>query len=95
MAGLLEPKIEELTSGVVVTLYKNRTNPEFLAPLPLNERQLKVIKYLNENKSITNNIYTNLFNITDRTALSDLSELVDLEILKKDGEKKGAKYLLK
>lgn len=95
MAGLLEPKIEELTGGVVVTLYKNRTNPEFLATLPLNERQLKVIKYLNENKSITNNIYTNLFNITDRTALRDLSELVDLEILKKDGEKKGAKYLLK
>jgi len=39
--------------------------------------------------------FKNLFNITDRTALRDLSELVDLEILKKDGEKKGAKYLLK
>ena len=93
-AGLLEPKIEELTGGVAITLYKNRTSPEFLSSLFLNERQLKAIEYLKENNQITTGVYQNLFEITDRTALRDLNELIEYRVIKKVGEKKGTKYLL-
>ena len=87
-AGLLEPKIEELTGGVAITLYKNRTSPEFLSSLSLNERQLKAIEYLKENNQITTGVYQNLFEITDRTALRDLNELLEYRVIKKVGEKK-------
>ena len=93
-AGLLEPKIEELTGGVAITLFKNRTNPEFLASLDLNERQLKAIEYLKENKKITSGTYKEMFGVVDRTALRDLKELVDAGLVKKEGENKGTKYIL-
>lgn len=93
-AGLLEPKIEELAGGVAITLYKNKTNPEFLATLPLNERQLKALEYLKKEPFITNGIYRDLYDITERTALRDLTELVRLQILKKEGVGKGTKYVL-
>ena len=36
-----------------------------------------------------------LFAVTDRTALSDLNELIVKKMIYKTGEKKGAKYFLK
>ena len=94
-AGLLEPKIEELTGGVSVTLYKNRTSPEFLASLSLNERQLKAIEYLKNNQNITSKIYQEEFGTSYRTAIGDLNGLLDVGIIKKIGDNKGANYELK
>jgi ATP-dependent DNA helicase RecG len=55
---------------------------------------LKAIEYLKENNQITTGVYQNLFEITDRTALRDLNELLEYRVIKKVGEKKGTKYLL-
>ena len=90
-----EPLIEEMSGGVWVTLFKNRTNPEFLATLPLNERQLKSIEYLKNNSNITSKIYQELFDTSYRTAIRDLNGLLETEIIKKVGDNKGAKYELR
>jgi ATP-dependent DNA helicase RecG len=94
-AGLLEPKIEELTGGVAITLYKNRTSSEFLASLSLNERQLNAIEYLVNNSIITSKIYQEKFDTSYRTAIRDLNGLLEVEIIKKIGDNKGSKYELK
>ena len=84
-----------MSGGVWVTLFNNRTNPEFLATLPLNERQLKSIEYLKNNSNITSKIYQELFDTSYRTAIRDLNGLLETEIIKKVGDNKGAKYELR
>jgi ATP-dependent DNA helicase RecG len=91
---LPEPEIKEVGGGVQVILYKNKTNPEFLMSLGLNDRQLLAIEYVKKNKVITSGVYQELTNITERTATRDLNVLTDLKVFKKVGYKKGTKYEL-
>ena len=93
-AGLLEPKIEELAGGVAITLYKYKTNEDYLATLKLNSEQIKAVNYIKENNFINNSIYQDVFNVSRRTTVRHLNELIELEILKRVGEKKGIKYEL-
>lgn len=90
--GLPEPNIEELTGGVAITLYKDKTNKDYLKGLSLKEHQIKAIEYVKEHGEITNSTYQSLFNVSERTALRYLDELVSLDVFKKVGEKKGTKY---
>lgn len=94
-AGLLEPKIEELTGGVAITLYKDKASDEYLSKLDLNDSQLKAVKYIHEKDYITNGIYKELYKVSDKTAYRHLDELVKLGVLIKVGEKKGTRYEIK
>jgi len=94
-AGLLKPKIEELTGGFAITLYKDKANEEYLSSLNLNSSQLEAIKYVKGNNEITNSIYQELCKVSGRSALRHLNELVSFGILEKIGENKGTKYILK
>jgi len=68
---------------------------EFLKQYKLNERQLHALLKWKINKEITNSIYSKEFNITDRTALRDLNDLVRKGLLNKVGEKRNTKYTFK
>jgi len=62
----------------------------------LNERQQKAIEYLLKYKRITNTEYREVnLNISDRTALNDLNELVDKGIIGAIGEKRYRYYILR
>jgi len=52
------------------------------------------VLYVKEKSRITNKEYQEINNTTDRTALRDLETLVQLNIIKRIGEKKGAYYEL-
>ena len=93
-AELPEPEMIERDGGFLLTIFKNALIKESLEKWELNERQVKVIDYLKLNTSITNKKYLSLFDITDRTALRDLDDLVIKGLVQKKGEKKGTKYLL-
>ncbi len=67
---------------------------EQLEKLGLNERQVKAIDFLKTNTSITNKEYQSLFDVTDRTALRDLDDMVSKGLITKIGEKKGTRYSL-
>lgn len=92
-AGLPRPLITEIDGGVMVTLLKDKYNNELLNSYNLNERQRKAINYIREHPFITNNIYQNLVNTSDRTALRDLDDLVNKGLLTKTGVKRGIKYI--
>lgn len=92
---LPEPQIELLGGGIAITLYKNRYTQEYLDSLDLSDRQRRAMNYVREHGQITNSIYQELNNITDRTARRDIHELVELYgLLEKKGTTKGAYYCL-
>ena len=60
----------------------------------LNERQIKILKYLQTNLKITTKICQNIFNVSERTARGYLSELVKKDLIKAVGPQKGRYYAL-
>lgn len=92
---LPEPKIELLGGGIAITLYKNIYTNEYLDTLGLSIRQMKAMQYIKEHGQITNSIYQEINDITDRTARRDINELVEVfHLLVKQGTTKGAYYVL-
>ena len=68
---------------------------EYLRKLGLNERQIKAVNHIKENKIINLASYKSLIkNVSEKTLYRDLQDLVDKNILKEVGEKKGRKYEL-
>ena len=61
----------------------------------MNDRQIKAVLFLKENKKMTSKYYQTLSgDITDRTALRDIEQLIDKNLVVKVGQKKGAYYRL-
>jgi len=79
----------------LVTLFKNKYSKEQLQILGLNERQVKAVEYVLENKSIKSAKYQEINAVGRTVAAEDLKRLVDLGILKQVGEKgRGIRYIL-
>jgi len=92
--GLPEPIFEEISGGLVVTIRKDRYTEEFLEKLNLNDRQLKAMEYLRNNKKITRQEYTSLNKCALRTAFNDLQGMVSKQILQRKGSGKYTYYEL-
>jgi len=93
--GLPEPDFVEENGVMTVTFYKDKWNEENLKKLGLNERQIKAVDHIKENKIISLSSYKALIkNVSEKTLYRDLQNLVDKNILKEIGEKKGRKYEL-
>lgn len=89
-----EPLFEEVAGDFVVTFRKYNITEEILNEL--NERQRKAIEYLLRRKKITNKEYREINpDISDRTALNDLNELVHQNIIVAKGERKYRYYVLR
>lgn len=93
--GLPEPEIEVIAGGVSFTIFKDIYTEGLLKEFNLNDRQTDALLYWKKAGEIQNSNYKNRFDITDRTALRDLAELVEKGLLLRVGEKKTAKYIYK
>lgn len=93
-AGIPEPVFSYDSSDISVEFRKDIYNEKHLQSLDLNERQVKAVLYVKKKGRITNKEYQEINNTTDRTALRDLETLIELNIIKRIGEKKGAYYEL-
>ena len=91
-AELPEPELTERDGGFVVTLFKDNLTEEQLKKLGLNERQVDAILFFKAKGEITSTEYAAKFNVTDRTARTDLSVLVDKGILIRQGDYKTTKF---
>jgi len=80
-AGLPEPRFIHDTKGFEIIFSKDKYNDNYLKQLGLNERQMKAVFYIKENKEITNSIYQELFKCSRNTASNDLQKLTELQIL--------------
>lgn len=103
-AGLPKPAFREVRAGFQLTLHGPRgmpmedlpADPQVLARLGLNERQVEVLIYLNENERITSREYQGLCpDVSAETLRRDLAGLVARGILLKVGERRATYYILK
>lgn len=94
-ANIPEPIFNYNSSEISIELRKDIYNEKYLQSLNLNDRQIKAVLFVKNKGKITNSEYQEINQITDRTALRDLELLVELDILKRIGEKKGSYYQLK
>lgn len=92
--GLPSPLYHYDGSDFSVEFRKDIYHKEYLQTLNLNERQIKAILYVKENKKITNSDYQKLNDIGKTTATEELSELVEKGFCKLTGKGRGAKYEL-
>jgi ATP-dependent DNA helicase RecG len=92
-AGLPTPELNEKEGGFIVTLFKDKFSEEQLQQLGLNERQIDALLFFKKKGEIIGMEYAERYNIAERTARADLSDLVEKKILIKMGETKSVKYV--
>ena len=93
-AGLPEPALKEEQGGFISKIFKDQFTDDQLQKMGLNDRQIEAVRYVKENGNISNRIYRDMFDITEKTAFRDFEKLTKLNLLRKEGEKKGTIYLL-
>ncbi len=98
-----EPAFEEIGEAFRVTFYGPGEDILDLIPeegvtdlreLGLNERQIEALRLMvNADEEMTNRRYRELFDITYRTAVRDLNELVEKGQARRVGQGRGTRYI--
>ena len=85
----IKEKIKKLSSDL-------KMKSKIGAQIPLNERQMKIMEYLQTNGSITTPEARKVaVNYSDDTILRDFNYFIKKGILKKEGKTKSARYILR
>ena len=92
--GIPEPEFNHVTGDFVVT-FRGKITEEYLISLGLNERQIKVIKYLKEYNRIDRKIYCDICNIKKTIAHKELFYMVKKKIIRMVGKGRGTHYTLR
>ena len=94
--GLPEPAFEQRSGFFVTTLWRDWLSEEVLAGLGLSGRQQVAVSHIKTEGFITNTSYQKLVGVAKRTAHRDLVEMVNKEVLEKQGTTgKGVSYRLR
>ena len=93
-AGLPEPEFQTDVWGLTLTMQKDIFTEEYLAQVGLNERQILAINCLRKQGSISKREYQDLVSVSTRTALYDLTALVNKGVLVRIGTGKSSQYSL-
>ncbi|MCL5985133.1 MAG: Fic family protein [Actinobacteria bacterium] len=96
--------LEYFTEGVAVSikaverkvigLSKNIKVLKEKGQIQLTERQMKIIEQIMERGSITNREIREMFKVSNRAALDEISKLIDLKVVVRKGEGRSVKYQL-
>lgn len=92
-AGLPAPVYQEVGRDFRVTLY-GPGNETDIPVATLNDRQKRLLVYLEDKKDITNRQYQEIFGVSHTTAYKDLLGLVGRGLLGSRGKGKGTRYYL-
>lgn len=92
-AGLPLPLIYYNTGGCWVEFRKDTYNYDLLKEMGLNERQIDALSFFKVKGEITSWEYAEKYKISDRTARRDLSELIEMKLLKNEGDTNKSKYV--
>lgn len=94
--GLVDPEFLIYEQFFRVIL---RNKPSELRPIKrysdLNERQIKAIEFLKQNKILKTKTYMKINNVSFGTARIDINEMIKFGYIKKIGSYRGAYYVLK
>ncbi|MEI6430613.1 MAG: ATP-binding protein [bacterium] len=94
--GLPAPEFAEVSGEVWVTFHKDPYTDERLKAMGLSARQIQAVRYVQQHGSISNAEYRDLTKLKERTASSDLADLIKRDIFAKLQETgRGARYRFK
>ncbi|MFQ5856994.1 MAG: ATP-binding protein [Anaerolineae bacterium] len=96
-ANLPDPEFEDRETSFWVTLRGDSAQARraVLVKLGLNDRQIAAIDVMRERGRLTNREYQELYDVSERTALYDLSGLVDAGIALAVSSGRGRRYILR
>tara|TARA_B100000678_G_C18207418_1_gene501959 strand:- start:429 stop:1754 length:1326 start_codon:yes stop_codon:yes gene_type:complete len=92
--GLPEPEIKTEQGGFAVTLFKAKAPVSTDDSSTLNDRQIRALDYIKVEGAITTSIYSEMFEVNERTALRDLEELISAGMIKKVGAARATRYIM-
>lgn len=103
--GLLEPKIEVTPKFFKITFYNAQKTPTVLQESPyrtvrdaegLNDRQLRALELikLNNITLLNRSTYMRLLSVNEKTASRDLQDFDSRGLMKRQGLKRGAHYIV-
>lgn len=93
-AGLPPPEFRQEMGQVIQTIWRHWLTAAVVSRLNLNDRQSKALVHLKSARRITNAEFQKLVGGSRRTALRDLSVLVEAGLLRLTGSGRGAVYVL-
>jgi len=78
----------------VINLSIERLKVYSKGQIALSERQMKIVEHLNRYQFITVGDMVKMFQITRQAAFKEIRKLVELEVVRLIGQKRGARYVL-
>lgn len=87
-------EIGELRSNVDRELTEEKEKNVKQPFLDLNQRQLKILRYLQTIPTVQREDYCQMMEVSTMTAYRDMNELVEKKLLRVDGQGRGTKYML-
>lgn len=92
--GIPDPEFEDTGTSIIVTFKKSILTQDALEQLGLNERQIKALEFIKQNRRISTKEYCNLFSVVKDTANRDLNDLIDKGLIKRAGSGPKTYYTL-
>lgn len=93
-ANLPPPEFTSNPTGFTVTLRRGMYSFEALRQRGLSERQIQVIRFVQERGAITNRDYRKMFGLSDEAARQELSGITKERLLKREGSGRSVRYIL-
>ncbi len=100
LTGWLEYFVEGVKVSIssvkerVIRLSSERLRRTKKGQIALTERQMRIVEFINANGRITNRTVREMFKISDRAALKEISKLLDLKVIEPDGKGRSLSYVL-
>jgi len=80
----------------VLAMSRDHKLKEEIGQIALNDRQEKILTFIEQNKGIQNQDWREEFpDVSDDTILRDLKDMMDKGVIKKEGKTKAARYVIR
>ncbi|MBN1381231.1 MAG: Fic family protein [Deltaproteobacteria bacterium] len=78
----------------VAHMSAERIRTEKKGQIALTERQMRIVEFINKNGKITIGDVAGLFKITRQAALKEMGKLLDMEVVKREGQARASHYVM-
>ncbi len=101
LTGWLEYFVEGVQVSIsavkerIIRLSSERLRRTKRGQIALTEKQMRIVEFINQNGRITNRNLREMFKISDRGALKEISKLLDLKVIKTEGKGRNLGYVLR
>jgi Fic family protein len=99
------PWLEYFLEGVEISLHRVKERVLLLSSdehrkvtggqVALSDRQMKIIRFIHTNGSVKTSDLVAMFKVSRQAALKELTGLVEKDLIQREGDRRGARYIMK